>query len=481
MKYFLLTLILLIACGYLPTNAQTNKQIVMVENSLVGPSHEESFKGWSISDRMAHYKVNGISIAVIRNYKIEWAKGYGFADVANKTPVTTTTRFQAGSISKSLNAVGVLKLAGKEGIDLNADVNKYLVSWKVPYNKISKGKAVNISQLLSHTAGFNVSGFSGYMANQSIPSTVQILKGKHPSNSPAVHIINQPGIIHQYSGGGTIITQLLIEDITHKHYDTYMQSEVLKPLGMVNSSFANPGKGNTKNLLATGYYENGKQVEGKYHIYPEKAAAGLWTTPSDLAKYIIALQEAYRGKQNNILSSPMAKLMLTPNIDQRAGLGVFIDNYNGEKYFGHGGLTFGFYSQYYGSLTNGNGVVVMTNSVNADIVPEIINSVANVYGFKGLYRSKVTKSFSVNESILESYTGSYRLGPDEVLTVSKIDKQLFIKLTGQDKVAIYPETVSKFYLKVVDAQLEFIKDANGKIKKVVLYQDGSANDAPKIK
>jgi CubicO group peptidase (beta-lactamase class C family) len=480
MKHFLLVPILMAVFGYLPTNAQTNKQIVRVENSLVGPSHEESFKGWSIADRMAHHKVNGISIAVIRNYKVEWSKGYGLANVANKTPVTTTTKFQAGSISKSLNAIGVLKLVEKGNIKLDADVNKYLVSWKIPYTKIANGKTVNISQLLSHTAGFNVPGFSGYMANQPIPSTIQILKGNYPANSPAVHVIDQPGIKHQYSGGGTMVTQLLIEDITHKQYDTYMQKEVLNPLHMVNSSFATPINRSDKNL-ATGYYENGKQVEGKYHIYPEKAAAGLWTTPSDLAKYIIAVQKSYKGIQSKILSSQMAKVMLTANVDQRAGLGVFIDNYDGGKYFGHDGLTFGYYSQYYGSLTNGNGVVVMTNSVNSDIVAEIVNSVAKVYGFKGLYRSKTTKPFQVDESILKTYTGKYRLGPDEVLTVSKTGKQLFIKLGDEDKIAIYPERVNKFYLKVVDAQLEFIKDAKGNVKKAILYQDGSANDAPQIK
>ncbi len=480
MKHFLLTSILIAAIGYLPTYAQTNKQMVRVENSLVGPSHEDNFKGWSIADRMAHYKVNGISIAVIRNYKLEWAKGYGFADIANKTPVTTTTRFQAGSISKSLNSVGILKLVEKGNIKLDADVNRYLVSWKIPYTKIANGKTVNVSQLLSHTAGLNVSGFSGYTANQTIPTTVQILKGKYPANSPAVHLINQPGIKHQYSGGGTTITQLLIEDITHKHYDTYMQNEVLNPLNMVNSSFATPLTTANKNL-AIGYYDNGKQVEGKYHIYPEKAAAGLWTTPTDIAKYIIAIQEAYKGTQTKILSPYMAKLMLTLGVDQRASLGVFIDNYNGEKYFGHDGLTYGYYSQYYGSLNNGNGVVVMTNSVNNDIVKEIVNSVAKVYGFKGLYRSKTTKPFQVDESTLKTYTGKYRLSPEEVLTVSKTGKQLFIKLGDEDKNAIYPETINKFYLKVVDAQLEFIKDAKGNIKKAILYQDGSANDAPKIK
>src|SRR6187402_536926 len=166
---------------------------------------------------MAHYKVNGISIAVIHNYKLEWAKGYGWADVANKIPVTTTTRFQAGSISKSLNAIGVLKLAKNRSINLYADINKYLTSWKTPYNGAYKGKIINTVQLLSHTAGINISGFSGYTAGQPIPTTVQVLDGKAPANSPAIHSIIQPGVKYEYSGGGTTITQLLIENNTGRY------------------------------------------------------------------------------------------------------------------------------------------------------------------------------------------------------------------------------------------------------------------------
>lgn len=472
-----------IALMYLTTNAQRGTvadRINLVEHNLAGPVRTEKFKGWTLAERMAHYKVNGVSIAVIHNHKLEWAKGYGLADLASKIPVTSQTRFQAGSISKSINAVGILKLAQDGRLNLDKDVNQYLKSWQFPYDSVSNGHHINLAQLLSHTAGLNVSGFSGYQINEALPATLQIIKGASPANSPRVHSIAAPGVRYEYSGGGTTITQLVLQDVAHKTYDQYMQEHVLEPLGMLNSTFANPVTSNPSHTYATGYYENGDQVKGNYHLYPEKAAAGLWTTPSDLAKYIIAVQKSYSGKIGLLLNPRLAKLMLTPYIDQRVGLGVFIDNFYGVKYFEHDGLTHGFNCQYYGSLTRGNGVVVMTNSTNMALIPEIVNSVANVYGFKGLYRSKIDKTILVDEATLKSFTGDYTLAPGAILTVFTEGRQLYVRLTGQDKIALFPETKSKFFMKVIDAQIEFVKDASGKVIKAILYQNGSANEAPKI-
>lgn len=466
-------------------NAQAQDQrikekIRLVEENLVGPVQTQGKSGWTIQERMAHYKVNGVSIAVIHNYKLEWAKGYGWADKVNKTPVTAKTLFQAGSISKSLNAVGVLKLAQEGKIDLYTDINQYLTSWKFPYDAKSKRKKITIANLLSHTAGLGVSGFSGYEAGHQIPTIPQVLDDKPPANSSAVRSIFEPGLRYEYSGGGVTISQMIINDVTHQPYSKYMQENVLKPLGMVNSTFAQPPVKNASTSFAAGYYNNGKQVEGKYHVYPEQAAAGLWSTPTDLAKYIIAIQEGYRGKSNQILTPGGAKLMLTPYIDQKAALGVFISDYNSNKYFEHSGLTYGYYSHYYGSLNDGNGIVIMTNSVNTDLIPEIVNSIAKVYDFKGLYRSRPNKELKISDAVLQTYKGRYKLTPEAILTVSKEGKQLFIQLTGDDKIPVFAEAINKFYLKVIDAQLEFVKDANGKIIKVILYQDGSANPAMKL-
>ena len=340
---------------------------------------------FSIKDRMLKYNIHGISIAVVNNYEIEWAKGYGLADTAENKPVTTETLFQAGSVSKSLNALGVLKLAQENKIGLNTDINNYLKTWQFPYDMYSKDKKITIKNLLSHTAGLSIHGYLGYNISESLPSLYQILDGQNPANSNAVRSMFEPGLKYEYSGGGILISQLIVMDTTHRTYDEYMKENILNPIGMLTSFYTQPPPENSKDLLATAYYVNG-QVEGKYHIYPEQAAAGLWTNPTELCKYLIEIQLSYQNKSNKVLSQEMTKLMLTPYIDKTAALGVFIVDNGSAKYFYHGGSDEGFISFYIGSIEDGKGVVMMVNSTGSPILTEIFNSVANVYKWKGYYK-----------------------------------------------------------------------------------------------
>ncbi|HWZ34893.1 MAG TPA: serine hydrolase, partial [Mucilaginibacter sp.] len=386
----------------------------------------------TMQQRMAYYKVHAVSVAVINNYKLEWAKAYGYADDSLKKRATTHTLFQAGSVSKSLNAVGVLKMVQGEKIDLYTDINNYLSSWKFPYDSLSKNRKITVANLLSHTAGLNLHGFWGYEKDKPIPSIVQVLNGEKPANSSAVISMFEPGLRYEYSGGGVTISQLILMDVTHQAYDNYMYNSVLKPMGMTASSYTQPPV-DTRGLLATGYDARGNEIKGKYHIYPEQAAAGLWTNPTDLAKYIIETQLSLQGKSNKVLNQQMTKLMLTPYIDKSAALGVFIDELSGEKYFQHAGSDVGFLTKYYGSMDGGNGVVVMVNSDNGGIINEIINSVANVYQFKGLNRSSVKETVSVPEDLLRQYTGKYQLAPNFVLTISCEGSRIYGQATGQEK------------------------------------------------
>ena len=232
-------LTLVITTWSLTIQAQANKlyskniedKIQQVENSLAGSVQiQDSVNTWSLKQRMAHYHIRGLSIAVVQDYKMVWARGYGLADTATKRPVTPQTLFQAGSISKSLNAVGVLKLVQGKKLDLYTDINGYLKSWKFPYDSLSKGKKITIINLLSHTAGLTVHGFPGYANGDTIPSLPEILNGKPPANTEAVRSQFEPGLRFQYSGGGTTISQLILQDITRLPYDVYKWENVLKPL-----------------------------------------------------------------------------------------------------------------------------------------------------------------------------------------------------------------------------------------------------------
>ena len=456
-------------------------KIKLVEKNLIGRVHIVGEGLWTIQDRMAFYKVPGLSIAVIHNYKIEWTKGYGWADVDQKIPVTDKTLFQAASLSKSLNAVGVLKLAQDHKLDIDKDINDYLTSWKFPYDSVSKGKKITTKNLLSHTAGLNVHGFKGYTNGTPVPTVVQVLNGSKPANSEAIHSMTEPGLRSEYSGGGITISQLIVMDITHQPYDQFMNREVLKPLGMTASTFSQPPVGIKPELLATGYRLDGKEeVPGKYNVYPEDAAAGLWTNPTDLSKYIIETQLAYEGRSGKVLNQATTQLRLTPYLNKVAALGVFINDFDGVKYFAHSGSNEGFMCMYYGSFTDGNGFVIMLNSDNGSIIPEVANSIAKVYDFKGVYRAKVFNKTTVDTAVLQSYTGKYELKKDLILTILREGDQLYSIVNNERKRVIIPETQSKFFLKEDGSEIEFIRNDKSEVEKVIFYQ-GNIPEAKKIK
>ncbi|MDN3585975.1 serine hydrolase [Pedobacter aquatilis] len=407
----------------------------------------------------------------MRDYKVDFAKAYGMADSARQTKASIHTLFQAASISKSFNALAIIKLFHDKKLDLYIDINTYLKNWKFPYDSLSNGKKINTANLLSHTAGLSVHGFGGYEASAALPTTIQILNGIKPANSDPVRSQFAPGEKMQYSGGGTTISQQLLTDLTGKPYQDYLNNTILKALAMNESTFAQPPLDSNKQNLATGYLADGSAIRGNFHIYPEQAAAGLWTNPIDLSKYIIETQLAYQGKSNKLLNQSDTKIRLTPyaNINGSA-LGVFIESPDSTKYFGHGGSNYGFQSAYYGSLEDGNGLAIMVNSDNGDIIPELINSIAKVYGFKGLYRTETVNLTQVPESLLESYTGRYQLMPNFILTISRDGKSLFAEATGQPKIEVLAQSQTKFFSKEINGTIEFVAAEDGKITELILFQ-----------
>jgi CubicO group peptidase (beta-lactamase class C family) len=456
-------------------SAEVYDRIQKVESGLMSWVQTQDTLKWALKERMAFYNVQGLSIAVINSHKIEWAKGYGWADTSEHHPVTAQTLFQAASVSKSLNGIGVLKLVQDNKLDLNTDINEYLKSWKFPYDSISKNKKITIANLLSHTAGLTIHGFPGYNKDDSLPSIIDILSGRKPSNTKAVCSQFEPGFKFQYSGGGTLISQLIIMDITNQPYDEYMRQNVLKPLGMVSSFFTQPPTDDKKQLLATAYHTNGRIVNGKYHIYPEQAAAGLWTNPTDLSNYIIETQLSYQNKSSKVLTCEMTKLRLTPYLDGSSALGVFIENKGTEKYFQHSGGNEGFCCKYYGSIDDGKGVVIMSNSDNRAILEEIANSVAFVYKWKDFYNPVIKRVIELPETLLSFYVGIYMLDKEPVI-ISMESSKLFLKYMNK-KYKIFFTSNDDFFIPELEGNNKFLKDIHGKIygfsinNKTVLNKD----------
>ncbi|NUO01419.1 MAG: serine hydrolase [Saprospiraceae bacterium] len=466
MKRLPLWIAILFFCGQLfgqnNYSPETLEKIKAVENNLTGNIIVNDAKPGTIAGQMAKYKVNGMSIAVIHDFKIEWAKGYGWADVEEKKPMTTATLFEPGSISKTLNAIGILKLAQEKKVDLYTDINTYLTSWKFPYDSLSKGKTINLAQLLAHQAGLTVHGFPGHDINGPVPTVFEVLDGKKPSFTPAVRSAFEPDLKFQYSGGGTTISQVLLTDVTGQAYDVWMYENVLKPIGMVNSTYAQPPAKDQWHLCASAYNSDGTPIERKFHVYPEQAAAGLWMTPTDLCHYILDMQLAYQGKPSKVLSPDMVDLHLKPYRNGPTAMGTFIEDHDGAIYFGHGAGNDGFCGQFFGSLEDGNGIAIFLNSDNGRLLGEVINSVAKVYNWKNFYREpRRVKSMAVPDETLKSYEGIY-LFDNTWAAIGKKDND-FHFFTNGTHAKMYFSSPVQFVNEEFQAVKTMIKDEKGNV------------------
>jgi CubicO group peptidase (beta-lactamase class C family) len=335
----------------------------------------------NLEQLMQTYRVSGLSVAVIDNFKIAWAKGYGVTEPGSHNPVTIRTLFQAGSISKPVAATGALSLVQQGKVSLDENVNDKLKSWRVPDNEFTKDQKVTLRRILSHSAGLTVHGFPGYAVGSPIPTLVQILNGESPANTKPVRVDTVPGTKFIYSGGGVTIEQQLLIDVTGKPFPQFMREAVLDKIGMSDSMYEQPLPPARAAMAATAMHADGMAVPGKWHIYPEMAAAGLWTTASDLARFGIEIALSKQGKANHVLSEATTREMLKPQIDQ-VGLGFFLGQYKNPEEFGHNGDDDGFKAVLIMFADSGKGVAVMANSDNgANVANYLVRSVAKEYGW----------------------------------------------------------------------------------------------------
>jgi CubicO group peptidase (beta-lactamase class C family) len=330
-----------------------------------------------VQAQIAQQQIHGLSIAVIQNGKID-ARAYGVI-AGGGAAVSTTTLFQAGSISKPVAAMGALKLVEQGRLSLDEDVNAKLKGWKVPENEFTKAEKVTLRRLLSHSAGLTVHGFPGYDVTARMPSVVEVLDGA--GNTAAVRVNVVPGTLSRYSGGGYTVMQLLVSDVTGKPFPQYMSESVLGPAGMSRSTYQQPLPPDRASQTASGYYSDGRAVSGKWHVYPEMAAAGLWTTPTDLARFAIEVQQALAGKSSKVLSQAMTKQMLTVQMGSY-GLGLALSGSSAGRRFGHNGRDEGFDAAMLARMEGGQGVVVMINkNDNSRLLPRMVEFVARKYSW----------------------------------------------------------------------------------------------------
>ena len=430
--------------------ADTATRIARVENGLLPVVPVKGDRGMSIQERLKFYNVPGVSVAVISDYKVAWAKGYGVMDAGTKLPVTDKTLFVAGSVSKPVAAMGALRLVQEGRLSLDADINEALRSWKLPDNEFTKTKKATLRLILSHNAGLTVHGFRGYAAGEPVPNMQQILDGEPPANSAPIRVDTEPGKIWRYSGGGLTIMQQALMDVEKKGFSEILKEKVFIPLGMTSSSYEQTLTTARLAMAASGHSADGKVIEGKRYAYPEMAAAGLWTTPTDLAKLAVEEQLSIQGKSNKVLSRETARLMVTPRVKiaegQNMALGFFLDK--NDRHFGHGGQDVGFICQLTAAVDGGYGAVVMTNSDGqaGPLIMEILAAIAREYGWKD-YVPEPVEVVALPEDVLNPLAGRYKLDSDSVFTIRVKGAALTIGEPGQPANDLWPVSKTEFIRK----------------------------------
>lgn|SRR5690606_18665934 len=411
---------------------------------------------WSLTERMEYYKTPAVSIAVIQDSKILWSKAYGWADKTKNLKATTKTRFQAASMSKPINALAFVRLAEQGKVDLFSDINAYLRTWKFPYDTISQGKIIHVANLLSHTAGLSVHGFRGYHIQDTLPTLIEVIEGKKPANSAPIKALRAPSEKFEYSGGGTTISQLVLQEIVGEPYSQFMERYILTPLHMCNSSYRHTWSEEEGSPFAVAHV-HGTPVDGQYRLYPEQAAAGLWTTPEDLARYVIELQNALNKKTTKLISHASAILKLTPYQNPTVGLGDFVIDKEGQKYFTHGGINEGFVGQYVGSFDGKYGAVVMTNGGDFDLVNEILNSIAITYKWPNYYEPERKDTVELSTVLKHRYIGQYR-NNDRTVRISLDGDTPYLQFNDETPVKIYFTSPTSFFLFENRSNFMFVED-----------------------
>ena len=468
-----LILFLAITSFITPSNliGQYEKEIKAIEEAIT-PSiviKGQPITRVSIEDKMKEYNVVNLSVAIIKDGEIRWAKGYGSADGGSRM-VDNNTLFQAASISKPVAAAGIHKLVQQGQLDLDTDVNEYLTSWKLPYSKFTENEKVTLRRLMTHTAGTTVHGFPGYSADDDFPSDIDVLNGD--GNTAPVLVDTLPGSINRYSGGGYTIMERVIEDVTGKEFSDYMSEEILTPFGMNYSTYVQPLPEEKVDGASFAFAGNGRVYKGNYHSYPEQAAAGLWTTPSDLAHFLIGIQEAYNGQSAKVLNKAMAEVFLTRDpLGHGHGPGVSKDEEN--LGFGHGGKNAGFTCNMFASAKNGYGMVIMSGSDSArPVIDALQRSIAEYYSWEW-EQADTIEILEISSADLKKYTGKFLYRPAGItVTVEDKEDKLIVTLPSGEQYSFQFMGDNRFIDISDSTRLEFTMDESGNCNGLI--QNGQA-------
>lgn len=411
----------------------------------------------NLGSQMKAFRVPAVGIAAIRNGAIDWAQAYGVSSLGG-APVSTETLFGAASISKPVTALGVLKLVEEGKIELDGDANRYLKRWKIPENPFTTNRKVTVRELLNHTSGIGTHNGDIYDPNSPVPTLLQLLNGEKPARTPPVRVEAIPGTEFAYSNGGYLVLSLLIEDVTGERFAAYMKRAVLDPIGMKHSTFDAPLPLEWQAGAATAYGDDGKwAVPPSQYVSANLAAGGLWSTPTDLAKFLLEVQREFEGKSHKVLHQQTIRRMVSPDTKvvsaRRYGLGFEVGGSAENPYIRHEGS--GYFQDDMVEYLGGNGIVVMTSGGGGgELAEEILRSAGTVYGFPD-FKPVEHSVVDVPAATLRAFVGTYAY-----IKVALEGDHLTAEIpSGSPAARLYAESPTRFFILDGPQELSFLLDA----------------------
>lgn len=437
---------------------------------------------WTLAERMAHYHVPGLAVAILRNGEVVYAAGYGVREAGTQDKVDADTLFSSGSVSKMVTAAMTLRLVDQGKLALDTDVNTYLRRWQIPAApEITHGKKPTLRMLMSHTSGLGQHGFKDYAPGLPLPTALQTLDGLPPAKNPPVRFEYEPGSRQQYSGGGTTVTQVVIEDVTQRSFGEMAQVLVFDPLTLKRANFENPLSASRGNI-AKAHDDNGQAAAAPlgWQSMPELAASGLWTSARDLGTFTAALIKSYRG-ESTFLAQRTAAQMMTEVARSGRGLGPGLEGSGSERIFHHGGANDSYKAWIEGNLVTGDGIVVLTNGADGgDLGRELRNAAADAFGW-AINPPVRTVALDYADPLYQDYAGNYRLEPEFIALqgVTPPAKPLPLQIAmngaaptmtlGEDSSRLFALSTNRFVApdmpaQALSRQLEFHRDADGVVR-----------------
>lgn len=431
---------------------------------------------------MEYFSIPGVSVAFLRDRAVVWSGAYGVKDTSAPSPVTTTTLFQAGSISKPVAAVAVMRMVQDGVLALDDDVDKRSTGgWRLPSDDRTKVEKVTLRRLLSHSAGLGVHGFAGYEVGAAIPTLPQILDGQPPAKSPPVRFESVPGAQMTYSGGGFVVVEQLVTDVAKKPFSEVAKVNVFAPLGLTHTTFAPVPSAAMKTDIATAHVD-GAPIAGRWRVHPELTAAGLWTTPSELAAILAEVTSAWAGR-SSLLSAATAREMLTAQ-KTGFGLGFAVEGEGDALHAFHGGANVGFEAYFVVFPARGEGVVIMTNgSGGSKLAKEILRGVARDAGWPSY--APVERAVSpVDAAALRACAGAYEVTIDaktkQRFEVVVDGAALVFRVPGDRPQRWLPMSEAAFFTEGSETTFEVVKAA-GVVTELLIRQDNNMYHAVKTK